>query len=133
MGSREPAVGDRELERLLRIRAEAKRRKPEFTRMNAWMLARLGDKWRRPKGLDNKIGHEIKGYPAKVKVGYGSPRLARGRHPSGYAEVLVHNPRELEGLDPALHAIRIAHTVGRRKRIEILKKAEELGLKVLNA
>ncbi|MFN3805224.1 MAG: eL32 family ribosomal protein, partial [Pyrobaculum sp.] len=32
-----------------------------------------------------------------------------------------------------VHAVRIGRTVGRRKRLEIIKKAKELGLHVLNA
>ncbi|RLF05048.1 MAG: 50S ribosomal protein L32e, partial [Thermoprotei archaeon] len=105
-----------------------------FIRMNSWYLARLDDSWRSPRsGLDNKIRLERKGFPARVKVGYRGPRAVRGLHPSGKVEVLVHNPAELEGLDPGVHVVRIASTVGARKRGEILRRAEELGLKVVNA
>jgi large subunit ribosomal protein L32e len=47
--------------------------------------------------------------------------------------VLVSNPSQLEALDPKTHVIRIASSVGAKKRGEIIKRAEELGLKVLNA
>ena len=60
------------------------------------------------------------------------PKIVRSRHPSGFIEVLVHNVKELEGIDPKRYAIRIASTVGRRKRIEIIKMADKLGIKVLN-
>ena len=69
---------------------------------------------------------------AHPQPGYGQPRKVRGLHPSGLKDVLVHNVKELAGLDKAVHAVRIARTVGKRKRAEIIKKAEELGLKVLN-
>jgi len=68
-----------------------------------------------------------------VKVGYRGPRLARGLHPSGFEEVIVRNPEELEKVDPRRQAVRIASSVGRRKRAEIIKRAEELGITVLNA
>ncbi|MEM2597607.1 MAG: eL32 family ribosomal protein, partial [Thermofilum sp.] len=55
-----------------------------------------------------------------------------GLHPSGFEEVLVHNVKDLERIDPKRQAVRIAATVGRRKRAEILKRAEELGITVLN-
>jgi len=35
-------------------------------------------------------------------------------------------------LDPKTHAVRIAAQVGKKKKMEIMKKAEELGIKVLN-
>ncbi|MCD6358087.1 MAG: 50S ribosomal protein L32e [Thermoproteales archaeon] len=127
-------LGEKELRRLLRLRAEIGRRRPRFIRMNSWYLARLDDSWRSPRsGLDNKIRLERKGFPARVKIGYRGPRAVRGLHPSGKMEVLVHTPSQLEGLDPRVHVVRIAATVGARKRGEILRRAEELGLKVVNA
>ena len=120
-------------ERLLRVRNEMNRKRPRFIRMNSWYLARLPNSWRNPsRSLDNKIRLQKKGFPAKVKVGYRNPRLVRGLHPSGFEEVLVYNVSQLEGLDPARHAVRIASAVGRRKRAEIIRRAMELGLKVLN-
>ena len=44
----------------------------------------------------------------------------------------MHNVEELERLDPAKEAARIAHTVGRRKRKDIMERARELGIYVLN-
>ena len=51
---------------------------------------------------------------------------------AGFAEVLVHNVKELEGLDPDRQAVRIGRTVGYYKRTAIEEKADELGLRVLN-
>jgi len=56
----------------------------------------------------------------------------RGYHPSGYQEVLVHTPAQLEGLDAETQAVRIGRTVGGRKRALIQRRALELGLKILN-
>ena len=53
-------------------------------------------------------------------------------HPSGFQEVLVHNERQLAGLDPAKQAVRIAHGVGARKRELIEKACDAKGLRVLN-
>jgi large subunit ribosomal protein L32e len=92
----------------------------------------LHPEWRKPKGLDNKIRKSFKGYPKRVKVGYRGPAKARGYHPSGHVDVLVHNPSHLEDLIPAKDAVRIGAHVGSRKRAEILKRATELGLRVLN-
>jgi len=121
-----------ETKKYLILRDKLNKKRPRFIQMNSWYLARLSDGWKKPKTLDNKIRLQIKGYPAKVKIGYRGPKKVRGYHPSGFKEVLVHNPKELEKVDPKTEAIRIAKAVGRRKRAEILKKAEELGIKVLN-
>ncbi len=90
----------------------------------------LGDKWRKPKGIDSKKRIERKDKGPVVKIGYRTPRVIRGIHPSGMPEVIVHNPSELEGLSGVV--VRIARTVGARKRAVIVEKAKELGLKVIN-
>lgn len=72
------------------------------------------------------------GTPRLVKIGYRGPKKYRGLHPSGYREVLVHNPEELESIDPEAQAARIAASVGKRKRMLISEAAEEKGIKLLN-
>jgi large subunit ribosomal protein L32e len=67
-----------------------------------------------------------------VKIGYRTPRKFRGLHPSGFREVLISNIKEIEGLDPSIHALRLAGTLGRKTREKIYEKAVELGFKVLN-
>ncbi|MGB9724742.1 MAG: 50S ribosomal protein L32e [Nitrososphaeria archaeon] len=109
-----------------------KRKKPDFIRPESWRYVRIKPNWRRPKGIDHKVRKEYKGWPARVKVGYGSPKEIRGLHPSGFREVIIHNVQELLKLDPKIEAARIAHTVGAKKRIEIFEKAKELGIHVLN-
>jgi len=123
-----------EIERLLWLRSRMSRRRPKFVKMNSWQLGRLDDTWRSPRrSLDNKIRLERKGFPPRVKIGYRGPKAARDLHPCGKVEVVVSNPSRLEALDPKTHVIRIASSVGAKKRGEIIKRAEELGLKVLNA
>ncbi len=89
-------------------------------------------KWRRPRGRHSRIRLEKKGAPAKPKAGYRTEKNARGKHPSGYEEVLVHNTGDLEEIDTETEAARIASKVGARKRETILEKADELEIEVLN-
>ncbi len=58
--------------------------------------------------------------------------MARGLHPSGYNDCLVFNANDLLRLDPGKDAARLSHTIGGRKRIQIIAKASEMGVKVLN-
>ncbi|MEM5766501.1 MAG: 50S ribosomal protein L32e [Candidatus Aenigmatarchaeota archaeon] len=108
------------------------KKKPEFRRWLSDSLKRLKSSWRRPKGMRSKIRLRKKGKLKMPSVGYGAPRSLRFLHPSGLQEVLVSNLKDLEKVDAQKQAIKIAHTVGKKKRGLILKKAEELKIKVLN-
>jgi large subunit ribosomal protein L32e len=119
-------------EELLAARKKIAQTRPRFIRQESWRYDRLAENWRKPKGKDNKMRKQKSGMPALVKVGYRSPKAARGLHPSGYRDILIHNTQELIKLDSKRDAARIAHTVGKKKRIEIINKALELGIKVLN-
>jgi large subunit ribosomal protein L32e len=122
----------KELLELLELRKSVAEQRPRFVRPESWRYVRLHPEWRKPKGLDNKIRKSFKGYPKRVKVGYGGPAKARGYHPSGHLDVLVHNPAQLDELIPERDAVRIGRRVGAKKRAAILKRASELGLRVLN-
>ena len=86
-------------------------------------------KWRVPRGKDlDKTGQ----YGKTPKSGYRAPKKVRGLHPSGYREVLVQNPEQLKAIERETMAVRISSRVGRRKRNEIVRKANELNIKILN-
>jgi large subunit ribosomal protein L32e len=119
-------------EKALQLRERVKKKKPNFVRSEGWRYKRLGEGWRRPRGLDNKMRRKIKGWPPTVNVGYRGPKIARGLHPSGYKEVLVYNIEGLKQVDPKTQAVKIAHTVGKRKRARILVEARKKKIAVLN-
>ena len=116
----------------LKVRARAKRSKPAFVRPESWRYDKFSVSWRRPRGLDNKIRRKIKGWPPGPSTGYKGPKAARWLHPSGFEEVLVHNVEELVKLNPETEAARIAHTVGKRKRGQIVVEARKCNLRILN-
>lgn len=105
---------------------------PKFVRQESWRYKRLETGWRKPKGIDSKMRLKRKGYPVSPTVGYRTPKDIRGLHPSGLNEVLVYRVEDLKGLNPNIHAVRIAHQVGLRKRMEIEDEAKKFGLKILN-
>ena len=117
---------------LLEKRKKVSEHRPTFVRQESWRYDRLAENWRKPKGKDNKMRLQVSGVPRLVKVGYRGPKAVRGLHPSGYTDNLVYNTSDLLSLDSKKDAIRIGHIVGKLKRKEILIKAAELGIKVLN-
>ena len=107
-------------------------RRPAFKRQEWFRYSKLGEMWRRPKGIHSKMKRNLKRRAPVVDIGYRGPKAARGLHPSGFVEVLVYNVDGLEGIDPKVQAVRIGGTVGTRKRIQIEDRALELGIRVLN-
>jgi large subunit ribosomal protein L32e len=126
-----PALDDR-LRRLLELRSAKNAQRPKFRRQEWFRYRKFGDEWRKPQGGQSKLRRHF-GYRWNLpSIGYRGPRGARGLHPSGFQEVLIHNERQLEGLDAKSQAVRIAHGVGTRKRGIIEKACDDKGLRVLN-
>jgi len=116
----------------LDIRRLLKRRKPKFLRQDGHKKVRLGNKWRKPKGIQNKVRLSIRGYRRKISVGFKSPRSVRGYDKSGLKSVLVENIKQLQSINPKEEGIVLKRTVGTKNKIIIIKKAEEMEIKVLN-
>ena len=118
----------------LDLRAKVAESRPDFKRPESWRYKRLETTWRKPKGVDNhQRKQKSRGRPGLVKVGYGGPKIAFGLHPSGYTDNLVHNITDLEKLNPKIDGIRIGHSVGTKKRKEIVIKSIEKKFKIFNA
>ena len=122
-----------ELKWAIKVRTERKAHEPEFRRQEWFRYRRLEKTgYRKPRGMHSKMRMHWKYRPSVVRIGFRGPKAARGLHPSGFKEVLVHNELALAGIDPKTQAIRIGHSVGGRKRQKIQEKADELGIRVLN-
>ena len=126
-----PELSDDEVEALAK-RAAISGRRPAFKRQEWFRYSKLGEKWRKPKGIHSKMKRQLKRRPPMVDIGYRGPAAVRKLHPSGFGEVMVYNVEGLEGIDPKTQAARIGGTVGTKKRIAIEDRADELGIRVLN-
>jgi len=116
----------------LELLARLKSKKPKFRRQESWRYKRVSEVWRKPDGVDSKMRKKVKGWPRSAEIGFRGPRKARHLHPSGYEEILVKNVDDLAKVDPKTQAVRIAHTVGMRKRAEISIRAGERHIYILN-
>jgi ribosomal protein L32E len=112
-----------------------KRKKPLFLRPGWYRLGRVGKTikrkrvWRHAKGGDSKIRLKERGYAARPTIGWGSEKKVRNTI-DGFKFIRIENLSQLEKVKKN-EAILIA-SVGKKKKEEIRKKAEEMKLKILN-
>lgn len=123
---------DADMAESLGKRAAISRRRPAFKRQEWFRYVKLGESWRRPKGIHSKMRRNLKRRPPVVDIGFRGPKEVRGLHPSGFEEVFIYNVDGLENVNSKTQAVRIGGTVGTKKRIIIQDKAKELGIRVLN-
>ena len=102
-------------------------------RQNTHKNKRINTSYRRPTGKHSKQRLKLKSAPQMPEAGLRTPKDIRGLHPSGFEDVLVHRPEDLDSLDPENDAARVASKVGGKKKSMIVEKAEELEIKLLNA
>ncbi|KAH8894885.1 60S ribosomal protein L32 [Thozetella sp. PMI_491] len=111
-----------------------KKRTKLFNRHQSDRFMRVDRSWRKPKGIDNRVRRRFKGNAVMPSIGFGSNKKTRYLTPSGHKAFLVSNVPDVELL--LMHnrtfAAEIAHNVSARKRIEIITRAKQLGVKVTN-
>ena len=131
--ARQKPVLDEETKAQLATRAAQMKKQPKFRRQEWYRYYRLSRTgWRKPKGMQSKQRLNMKYRTPMARVGYGKISAVRGLHPSGFEDVLVNQPSDLDGLDPERQAIRVGASVGNRKRAKIHDRADDLGLRILN-
>ena len=101
---------------------------PKFLRRTGERYSKLGkgrkkkQKWRRPTGRDNKMREKRRGYPAVVQIGYKKEERK--------SALIIKNVQELENVKK--ENIVIVGKVGKKKKIEIAKKAKEMKIEFQN-
>jgi protease I len=118
--------------RLFKVSYKQKKKRPKFARQELTFRTRIDDAWRKPRGIDSKQAEEKRGKGCLPKVGYKSPNLVSGLHPTGYKPVIVHNVNDISKLDNKIEAAIISAVVGRKKRNDIIKMANEKKIVILN-
>lgn len=108
------------------------KKKPKFKRQEGFKHKKLKDSWRKPKGKHSKKRMNERSRGKVPRIGYGSSRSSRGLNKLGLRVVRVSRTQDMQDLDPKKEMIVIAGSVGKKKRIGILKLAEERKIKVDN-
>ncbi|KZM27478.1 structural constituent of ribosome [Ascochyta rabiei] len=114
--------------------AIVKKHTKRFNRHQSDRFMRVDPSWRKPKGIDNRVRRRFKGQAAMPKIGYGSNRKTRHLMPSGHKAFVVNNVNDVDLLlmHNTTFAAEIAHAVSARKRIDIIARAKQIGVKVTN-
>lgn len=118
---------------LLETRKRLKAKKPEFLIQDYHRRKELPRKWRKPRGMHSKMRMRKRGHPKQAEIGYGSPKQTRHLDRKGMKRVLISNAEQLSAIDKSVEAAVIRHGVGLRKREQILKAAEQKGIRVVNS
>ncbi len=99
--------------------------------------SRVKDSWRKQRGVDNKKRVKKKFAGAEPTIGYGNPESVKGIRANGKRTVVIQNLEELkqviENPDMTDYDVTFASTLSRRKRIEMVKLAEQNKLRVTNS
>ncbi|KAI3951798.1 hypothetical protein MKW92_030469 [Papaver armeniacum] len=111
-----------------------KKRVKKFKRPHSDRYHRVGESWRRPKGIDSRVRRKFKGVTLMPNIGYGSDKKTRHYLPNGFKKFVVHNVKEVELLmmHNRTYCAEIAHNVSTRKRKEIVERAAQLDVVVSN-
>jgi large subunit ribosomal protein L32e len=106
-----------------------------FLRHQTDKFKKMGQTWRRPHGIDSRVRRRFKGARPMVKIGYGSNNKTKHLMPNHFLKFVVHNAKDLDVLlmQNKKYAAQIAHAVSSKKRKEIIDRASQLDIKVINA
>lgn len=110
------------------------KRRGKFVRFQAHSFMRVKPSWRKSKGIDNRQRRRFKGSAAMPTIGYGSNRKTKYLLPNGFYKFTVKNVDELNLLmmQNQKYCAEIARRVSAKNRVAIIKRAAELGVRVIN-
>ena len=122
----------KDIKHLLKLRKEISKRRPKFKAYESWRYKRVKSRWRKAQGIDSSVRKKEKGVIKSPNIGYRGPKKVRGLHPTGLEEVLIQNIADLEKINRRKQIIKIASSIGAKKKRIILDLADEKRILVSN-
>jgi large subunit ribosomal protein L32e len=111
------------------------KKKPKFLRIGYTQYSKLGlrrknkQKYRKSKGIDNKIRLKMKGHLRNINIGYRGERKLR-YFVRGLTPVIVHNIEEIKSIKK--NEIGILGKIGMKKKMEIANYILKNDIKISN-
>ncbi len=108
----------------------------KFVRQDSHRFSKIGknrrklQKWRKPKGRHSKIRQKRRSYPTSPTVGHKSPKKQEGKI-KNLTPIKIENSSQLQKVAEK-NIIILSGKLGAKKKIELIKKAAEKNLKILN-
>jgi len=108
-----------------------------FRRADSTRYSKLGkkrrklQKWRGAKGRHSKLRLNRKSYPKSPRIGFKTDKSKINKI-KGLEPKLVYNSKEIALLDKNKNIVILSKRVGAKKKIEMISKAKEMGLQILN-
>eukprot|EP00811_Abedinium_folium_P012146 NODE_21258_length_761_cov_6.736593.p2 GENE.NODE_21258_length_761_cov_6.736593~~NODE_21258_length_761_cov_6.736593.p2 ORF type:complete len:141 (+),score=47.87 NODE_21258_length_761_cov_6.736593:93-515(+) len=123
-----------DVKKLCSVKKIVKKRIKVFKRFQSQMFKRMHQSWRKPRGIDCRVRRRYKGTIRMPNIGYGSNRKTRYKLPNGLYKFVVRSVRDLDML--MMHNDRycaeVAHNISAKNRKDIVKRAEELRIRLTN-
>ena len=115
-------------------RKTKKSKQGKFKRYHSWRYKRVPESWRKPHGIDSFFRRRFRGYPDHVNIGYGTDKRTRHVLPNGFKKFLLKSVEDLELLlmNNRTFCGEISSTLGKRKVDAIIRRAQELNVRLTN-
>ncbi len=107
----------------------------KFLRRTSNRYSKLGkgrkkkQKWRKPRGRDNKMREKRKGYPVVVTIGHKKGERLRGII-KNKKPIMIRSIKDFEKLKK--NEIAVIGNIGKKKKIELAKKAKDMKIQIHN-
>jgi len=111
------------------------KKKPKFLRIGYTQYSKLGlrrknkQKYRKSKGIDNKIRLKMKGHLRNINIGYRGERKLRNLV-KGLKPILVHNIEEIKSIKK--NEICVLGKIGMKKKIDVANYILKNNIKIHN-
>ncbi|MBS3083614.1 hypothetical protein J4423_02310 [Candidatus Pacearchaeota archaeon] len=108
----------------------------KFVRRSTLKFSRMGrnrpklQRWRRAVGRHSKIRKNRFGYTKSPRIGFKADKRESGKI-KGKTPLMIYSMSDLSNAGKD-NIVIVARTIGAKKKIEIIKKAQEMSLHILN-
>jgi len=113
-------------------KGQTRKSKPNFVVKESKFTSKVKKRWRFPRGKHSAVRQMHKGRPALPQPGYGASKESRWLdRKTGLSVVVVNNADQLVKLNPEIQGAIIASGVGNRKKLGMIKLAQEKNITLL--